>query len=440
MTALLDRMTELRVQSETRQETGENRETTDSPNRQIQTGGADENLSGPSCTGSEKADKPSESAGGGREARASHRGAASDIRIADCCIRVPEIPADMNCSGALAVFRANEEAPCAVVTGEDGLPAGLLMRDAFFRMLTGRYAPELYYDRPAGRFADAGALTVDAGTAPGELIRSALARGEKQFYDCIIVTKENVLFGVMTVKDLMILSGKLQEKAEEERRLAVADSYSHVDEIGTAVRKAAAAAELSREECDRMLDWIGLGSEKLGGVKESYSRVDERMRLQQTQVTELISHVTRISSMTGEIGEIANRSSLLAMNATIEAAHAGEHGRGFQVVAGEVRSLALQTRELSATIIKLLQHIGDLAARAGELAMDGVSEVGSSARIVEEAGQLFGSLHDAVGKVEQAGKQSFELTRRGESLAAGVKSRLGAMAGGLDAANHTPLA
>ena len=50
------------------------------------------------------------------------------------------------------------------------------------------------------------------------------------------------------------------------------------------------------------------------------------------------------------ITELANQSSLLAMNASIEAAHAGEHGRGFQVVAAEVQSLAKQTRKLSGDI------------------------------------------------------------------------------------------
>jgi methyl-accepting chemotaxis protein len=78
-------------------------------------------------------------------------------------------------------------------------------------------------------------------------------------------------------------------------------------------------------------------------------------------------------------------SGLLAMNATIEAAHAGEHGRGFQIVAGEVRALALQTRELSANITSLLAHIGTLAGKAAELASAGVKELDGSARAVEEA-------------------------------------------------------
>ena len=99
------------------------------------------------------------------------------------------------------------------------------------------------------------------------------------------------------------------------------------------------------------------------------------MTKREGQAAELAADASRISSITGMITELANQSSLLAMNASIEAAHAGEHGRGFQVVAAEVQSLAKQTRKLSGDIAQLLEHIQRLA---GDTAAGAVSSLRKS--------------------------------------------------------------
>lgn len=349
------------------------------------------------------------------------------VSITDYCIEVPSVLGSTECSEVLSVFRANEGIPCIVLCNEEQQPTGLLMRDAFYRSLAGRYAPELFYLRPADFFANRDVLYVEVSAKPEELIHNALQRNEENFYDCVIVINSGKLFGVLTVKDLMLMSGLLQERAEAERRLAVSESYGHVYGIEAALQEATAAVEMSQAECRRMEQWIGAGSDKLANVKLSYVRVDQRMQEQQLQVAQLLEDVAHISSLTREISGIAEKSGLLAMNASIEAAHAGEHGRGFQVVAGEVRLLALQTRQLSGDITSLLRNIGYLAGKAAELTSAGVEEINGSSADVEEAGTLFGSLQSAVINVEKAGDTAYQLASQSANQASGMKSKLQAM-------------
>lgn len=346
------------------------------------------------------------------------------VFLADYCLPVPEVGPQLNCLEALSVFRNHPEAPCLIVTDRSGAPAAVLMRDSFHRRLSGRFAAELFYSRPAIDFADRDALKAEVTDAPSDLIGRALMRSEERFYDCVILTQDHRLQGVLTVRDLMRLSGRLQEQAEKERRLTVEGSSAHVGDIRSALQIAADAAEAARAECARMEQWIEAGAGKMDAVHTSYRQVGERIAEQRSEVDRLLQHVSEIASLTGEIGGIAETSELLALNASIEAAHAGEQGRGFQVVAGEVRSLSLQTRRLTGSISALLSAISDMAGRTAELTGAAAGDLSGSAEEVAAAKQLFQSLHSAAAAARQADETACALTRQSLGRAGEVQERL----------------
>lgn len=106
-------------------------------------------------------------------------------------------------------------------------------------------------------------------------------------------------------------------------------------------------AEQSTHELDRSLDASGQASESLSEIRRIYAEIDHLFGDLLKVFSQVRVSTDRISETVREIEDIAERTNLLALNAAIEAARAGVHGRGFKVVAGEVKGLAEKSRLLT---------------------------------------------------------------------------------------------
>ena len=105
----------------------------------------------------------------------------------------------------------------------------------------------------------------------------------------------------------------------------------------------------------------------------------------------------QIGEIVGVINDIADQTNLLALNAAIEAARAGEQGRGFAVVADEVRKLAERTAHATAEISTMIKAIQDEVGKAVGAMNDATCKVDSGVRLSNEAGQ---ALHNIVKSVD----------------------------------------
>mgnify|MGYP000936445583 CR=1 FL=1 len=140
------------------------------------------------------------------------------------------------------------------------------------------------------------------------------------------------------------------------------------------------------------------GSEVVRQTLTDINSISEVVRRSADIVRKLGAHSSQISAIVGTIKEIADQTNLLALNAAIEAARAGEQGRGFAVVADEVRKLAERTAQSTREIADMIGGIQD-GARDAVLAMEeGVTRVGEGVERAGRAGDAISQIRDGAGR------------------------------------------
>lgn len=137
------------------------------------------------------------------------------------------------------------------------------------------------------------------------------------------------------------------------------------------------------------------------GAVEQMRLIQEAVMQSATVITELGEESDRIGKIVDTISSIAGQTNLLALNAAIEAARAGEHGRGFAVVADEVRKLAEQSSESAGEIAGLITSIQDKSQRAVTVMNEGVSRVEMGTKVVQASGSSFNEIAEMVRKVAE---------------------------------------
>jgi methyl-accepting chemotaxis protein len=166
------------------------------------------------------------------------------------------------------------------------------------------------------------------------------------------------------------------------------------------------------------------GTDAIERTVSLMSEISNVVTVLSTDIKDLGQQSEQIEEIVGIITGIAEQTNLLALNAAIEAARAGEQGRGFAVVADEVRKLAEQSAQAAGEITQLIQQIRSSARASVERADAGTRRVEEGMTVVADTGQTFAEIADVIsGLVGEIGETAGAV----QEMAAGSEE-MGAMA------------
>ncbi len=181
--------------------------------------------------------------------------------------------------------------------------------------------------------------------------------------------------------------------SSEEMSRGSAQQADQVNQVSTAVEEMAATIVQSSKNAgdasdaaQQASDTAGQGGKIVGDTISGMQMIAQVVRDSATSISKLEQSADQIGEIIGVIDDIADQTNLLALNAAIEAARAGEQGRGFAVVADEVRKLAERTGKATGEITEMIKGIQGETSEAVTSMESGISQVDQGRELADQAG------------------------------------------------------
>ncbi len=241
----------------------------------------------------------------------------------------------------------------------------------------------------------------------------------------MMIEKINALVSqVISATNQVVISADQSGAAAEDARDGVNQQNAELEQIATAMNEMSATVHevannaSSTAEATRNADkQANNGRSVVNQTVESINTLANEMQQASAVIKQLEADSESIGSVLDVIRGIAEQTNLLALNAAIEAARAGEQGRGFAVVADEVRTLASRTQDSTEEIQNMIEKLQSGSRNAVKVMEEGTQQTVKTVEQAAEAGTALQSITEAVDYITQMNEQIASAAEEQSSVA-----------------------
>lgn len=246
---------------------------------------------------------------------------------------------------------------------------------------------------------------VESGRTLDETSRSVLAEVHESEQENTQIAEKMLEKFSMLEQSIQKIAARMEEEGEsipraiESQTRVVEETNQTIEEMNRHIEGIASSTANASQSAHELSEMAEKSKESILRSKASIDRIAEHSRF--------------IGDLLANIREIISQTSLLALNASIEATQAGSAGKGFAIVAREIKKLSLESRQNLEDSTVRLRQMGDLIQDSQKLS----EEVSNSLlNIINEASDHSGKIHDTLGMVEEQKKESGVIMNGTQSL------------------------
>ncbi|MBV9281371.1 MAG: MCP four helix bundle domain-containing protein [Chloroflexi bacterium] len=216
-----------------------------------------------------------------------------------------------------------------------------------------------------------------------------------------------------------------QASGATEQSAAIAQTTATVEEVKASAEQSSELATTLATSAQQANRAAGDGMASVGEAVRGMDDIRQKVQSIAENILALSEQSQQIGEIIATVNDLADQSNLLALNAAIEASRAGEHGKGFTVVAQEIRTLAEQSKKATAQVRTILSDIQTATNAAVMATEQGTKGVDAGSALIGAAGQTIAEMADVSQQTEQFAAQIAAATSQ---HAAGMEQIAAAMA------------
>ncbi len=205
--------------------------------------------------------------------------------------------------------------------------------------------------------------------------------------------------GISTASQQIFSTLEEQERVASQQAASVNETTTTMDELEASSRQSAEQAKAAVTAAQQALQLTQGGTQAVGETIEGMFILEKKVGAIAEQIVRLSEQANQIGSISQLVSDLANKTNMLALNSSVEAVRAGEHGKGFSVVANEIRKLADQSQRSAEKISLLVSDIQGSINSTVMVTDEGTKTVAAGVQTAKKTDQAFAGVADSVNKV-----------------------------------------